>query len=304
LSDGSPNIQSQSALVLDLKSGDIVFAKDADTLRPVASLSKLMGALVIHEECSLPENGMHEMTAANRDAARGGDKTKLTTGWSYSHSDLMHAALMRSDNRALPALGEACGMDTAKFAERMTERARRLGLLFTQFKEPNGLSPGNVSTAREMIVILKEALRVKALTDIMNTREHTITGHKDGRSRALRIRNTDRLLAKNLAEILGGKTGYTDLARYCLAVAARTKGGREIGMIFLGAEGRYTRFADFTRIVRWLEPTPEEKVAIERRQKHNRKSIGPANVQPATLKVPFAPPPGETPAATGGEFSW
>lgn len=249
--DGMPNIQSNATLVVDLGTGQVLLEKDADSVRPIASISKIVGALVIHEECVFKDDDLHEMSKANRDAAKGGDKTKLTTGWRYSHKDLLHAALMRSDNRALPALGEACGMDAAKLAERMTARVQRLGLKQTKFKEPNGLSPENVSTPREVMIFLKEALRVPAITEIMNTKEYTITAHKDGRSRDIKIRNTDRLLGKDVATILGGKTGYTDLARYCLAIAARTPEGRELGMVFLGAEGKLTRFADFTRVVKW-----------------------------------------------------
>lgn len=253
--EGFPNIQSATALVVDLDTDSVLYERDADTVRPIASVSKLVGALVIHEECRLDPAGLHEMTSSNRDAARGGDKTKLTTGWRYSHRDLLHAALMRSDNRALPALGEACGLSPATFGERMTARVRRMGLIRTTFKEPNGLSSENVSTARELAVILKHVIRIPELTAIMSTREYEIVAvNKNGKARGIKIKNTDRLLSKNVAEIIGGKTGYTDIARYCFAVAARTPQGRPVGMIFLGAEGRHTRFADFTRVIKWLDP--------------------------------------------------
>lgn len=253
--NGLPNIKSATALVVDLSNDQVLFERDADLIRPIASLSKMVSSLVIQTECKLDPEALHEMTSGNRDAAKGGDHSKLTTGWSYSHKDLMHAALMRSDNRALPALGEACGLTPAALGEKMTLLARRLGLPKTSFKEPNGLSPENVSTARELIVILKEVLKVPELTEIMLKRDYTLTAHKEGRpNRTIKINNTDRLLAKNVAQILGAKTGYTDLARYCFAVAAKTDLGHELGMIFLGGEGRFTRFADFTRVIKWLKP--------------------------------------------------
>jgi D-alanyl-D-alanine endopeptidase (penicillin-binding protein 7) len=253
--DGLPNIKSAAAFVVDLGSDQVLFERDADAVRPIASLSKMVSALVIQTECRLDPEGLHEMTQGNREAAKGGDKSKLTTGWSYSHKDLMHAALMRSDNRALPALGEACGLSPAALGEKMTVLARRLGLNKTEFKEPNGLSPENVSTARELVTILKEVVKVPDLTDIMLKREYTLVAHKEGRpNRPIRINNTDRLLSKNVAQIIGAKTGYTDLARYCFAVAAKTDLGHELGMIFLGGEGRFTRFADFTRVIKWFKP--------------------------------------------------
>lgn len=253
--DGLPNVKSATALVVDLTNDQVLFERDADVVRPIASLSKMISSLVIQTECKLDPEGLHEMTSGNRDAAKGGDHSKLTTGWSYSHRDLMHAALMRSDNRALPALGEACGLSPAALGDKMTLLARRLGLSKTSFKEPNGLSAENVSTARELIIILKEVVKVPELTEIMLKREYTLTAHKEGRpNRLIKINNTDRLLAKNVAQILGAKTGYTDLARYCFAVAAKTDIGHELGMIFLGGEGRFTRFADFTRVIKWLKP--------------------------------------------------
>jgi D-alanyl-D-alanine endopeptidase (penicillin-binding protein 7) len=252
--EGLPNIQSQTALVIDLSTDAVLYERDADVVRPIASVSKLVGAMVVVEQCKLEMSALHEMSIANRDAAKGGDKSKLTTGWSYSHQDLLHAALMRSDNRALPALGEACGWDPTTMGQKMTEKARALGLKVTTFKEPNGLSQENVSTAREVMTFLKAAIRVPELVEIMTTTEYEIVAHKNGKTRPIKIRNTDRALSKGLASILGGKTGYTDPARYCLAIAARTTGGREVGMVFLGAEGRFTRFADFTRVLKWVEP--------------------------------------------------
>ena len=213
--DGKPQIKSATALVIDLKNDAVLYEKDADLVRPIASISKVFAALVYLEECKLDPDALHEMSPANRDAARGGDKTKLTTGWSYSHKDLLHAALMRSDNRAMPALSEACGMDPATMAHKMTLKARKLGLTKTFFQEPDGLSAANVSTAREVMVALRDAIKFPTLTEIMSKQNYEIIAHKDGRLRPLKIRNTDRLLSKNLAQILGGKTGYTDIARYC-----------------------------------------------------------------------------------------
>jgi len=245
-----PNVKSAAALVIDLNSGDVLFAKEADVVRSIASISKVMAALVIHKYCNLKPGEFHTMTVENRDAAKGGDKTRLTTGWSYSYNDLMKAALMRSDNRALPALGQACGMDIAKFGEKMTAEAKLMGLTNTSFKEPNGLSKENVSTPREVMVFLKEVLKIRELREIMATRQATIVGYRDNRSRPVVIRNTDRRLSRNLATVLGGKTGYTDIARYCLAIAAETEDSRQLGMVFLGAEGKLTRFADFSRVIK------------------------------------------------------
>jgi len=250
---GSPNIQSIAALVVDVSSGEVLLERRADALRPIASLSKLAAALVIQKECALSPQGLHQMSVKNREAARGGDKSVLRTGWQYSHRDLLHAALMRSDNRALPALGEACGLTPIALAGRMKEVAGKIGLTRTCFREPNGLSLENVSTAREVMTLLREALKDPVLAEILGKRSYVLFARKGSQTLGVEIQSTDRLLSKGLARVLGGKTGYTDIARYCLAIGARTLSGRDLGMVFLGAEGRHTRFADFTRVIKWLE---------------------------------------------------
>lgn len=256
--EGLPNVQSTSAYVVDLDDGAVLYEKDSDVVRPLASLSKMMSALVITESCKIDWDELHEMSPANRDAAKGGDKTKLNTGWQFTHRDLLYAALMRSDNRALPALGEACGLTPAQLGEKMTEKARALGLKNTFFREPTGLSQENVSTAREILVILKTAIKVPEIATIMGTKEYEITGHKGHLTRKIKIKNTDRMLGKEDFEILGGKTGYTDPARYCLAIAARLPEKKSVAMVFLGAEGRFTRFADFTRVMKWVAKGREQ----------------------------------------------
>ena len=175
-------------------------------------------------------------------------------------------------------------MTPHEFAEKMTKRVRRLGLNKTFFREPNGLSPENVSTPREVMGFLREVVRYPELAAILATQEYEITAYKDSRRRIIPIRNTDRLLNKDLATIIGGKTGYTDLARYCFAVMARMKDDRELGMVFLGGEGKHTRFADFTRVVHWLYPSQDARMlaakANRRRLAKTTKLVEPPSSNP------------------------
>jgi D-alanyl-D-alanine endopeptidase (penicillin-binding protein 7) len=254
-------IKSPSTLIIDLDSKQTIYERDADTPRPIASLSKMLSALVLQEQCQIlsPENEgkLHEMSIENRQAAKGGDKSKLTTSWKFTYRDLMHAALLRSDNRALPALGEACGLDGDQIAELMNEKAKKLGLKQTSFKEPTGLSKENVSTAREFMSVLEEVSKNPELSEIMAKKDYTLTAYKDNKPpRQIKIKSTDRILSKNIARVLAGKTGYTDLARYCLAILLESPKIPRLGMVFLGAEGRFTRFADVERTLKWLS---EEK---------------------------------------------
>ncbi len=249
------DVKSPSVVVLSWDQGKILYERNADEVRPIASLSKMFAGLVIHDDCKLDWNSLHEMSPENRDAARGGDFSKLKTGWKFTVEDLMHAALMRSDNRAFPALAEACGMTPAQLGERMTSRARELGLAKTIFSEPTGLSPNNVSTAHEVALMLQEVTKRPRLQAIMAKRSYWMTAHLPGGKRTQRyeIRNTDRLLQSRDFSVIGGKTGFTNLARYCLAIAVRTVEHGDLGMVLMGAEGKLTRFADVRRIYQWLK---------------------------------------------------
>ncbi len=250
-----PDIKSPSVVVLSWDQGKILYERNADEVRPIASLSKMFASLVIDDECKIDWNTLHEMSPENREAARGGDSSKLKTGWKFSIEDLMHAALMRSDNRAFPALAEACGMTPVQLGERMTSRARELGLAKTVFSEPTGLSPSNVSTAHEVALMLQEVTKRPRLQAIMAKRSYWMTAHLPGGKRTQRyeIRNTDRLLQSRDFSVIGGKTGFTNLARYCLAIALRTAEHGDLGMVLMGAEGKLTRFADVRRIYQWLK---------------------------------------------------
>lgn len=251
--DKPPRVASASAIVMSVPVGQVLFEKDADEIRPIASLSKLMSAIVFMEHCKHVDlDALHQMSPENRFLAKGGDRSRLTTSWSYSNRDLLKAALMRSDNRAMPALMESCGMILQEFALHMNRKATELGLINTSFTEPNGLSRYNVSTAREYTKVLLEATRYDVLNQIMQTKRDLITGYKNGRAQRFQVGNTDVLIGRKGVDVIGAKTGYTDIARYCFTVLNRMVDNSTVAMVFLGAEGKQTRFGDFTRIHRWL----------------------------------------------------
>lgn len=248
-----PKIGSASAIVISIPVGQILYEKAADEIRPIASLSKIMSAIVYMEQCKhVPLETLHEMNRENRFLAKGGDKSRLTTGWSFSHYDLLKAALMRSDNRALPALMDSCGMILQEFAMHMNLKATELGLKNTAFSEPNGLSQYNVSTAREYTKILLEATRYPVLREIMQTKKTQIIGWRKGKAHPIDVGNTDILVGRKGVDVVAGKTGYTDIARYCFGVLNRLVDNSTVAMVFLGSEGKHTRFGDFSRIHRWL----------------------------------------------------
>jgi D-alanyl-D-alanine endopeptidase (penicillin-binding protein 7) len=249
LHNGQPNIQARAAVVLDLDGNQELFAKNADEVRPIASISKLMAMMVVLDR-KLDLEGVTEMLPSDRDAAKRGAKSRLPTGMSFTNRDLIHAALMGSDNRAVLALGRATGLSIEQLTQAMNQRAKALGLPNTSFGDPTGLDDRNRSTPREVAKMLGAALKVPMIAEI--TRKKQYVAHAVSRPNyAIEYNNTDVLARGSRFEVLAGKTGYTDLAGYCLAIAAKLP-QRNVAMVFLGAVGKLTRFADFTRAAQWI----------------------------------------------------
>jgi D-alanyl-D-alanine endopeptidase (penicillin-binding protein 7) len=242
-----PNVQSLGALVIDLDTGQELFARKPDMPRPIASISKLAAVLVVMDR-SPDLEGLSTIKKVDADVGRGGAKSRLLEGMTLSNRDLLHAALLGSDNRAVSALGRAVGLGTSQFTQAMNHKVATLGLRYTRFREPTGLSSDNLSTPREIIPLLKTAMAHPVLGPILRRGEYD--AHPVSKP-AIRYVNTHRPAARGNVQVLGGKTGYNDSARYCLVLAARI-GERNYGMALLGTEGDRTRFGDVARVADWI----------------------------------------------------
>ncbi len=261
---GLPNIQAQAAVVVDLDGGKELFQKNPDEVRPIASISKLMAMMVVLDR-KLDLDSITEVLDSDRLLARRGARSRLPVGAKFTNRDLLHAALMASDNRAVPALGRAVGLDPPAMTAAMNQKATQLGLKSTSFGDPTGLDERNRSTPREVAKFLTAALKVPLISEI--TRKSHYVAHSVGgkRNRVVEYTNTDVIARGSRYDVLGGKTGYTDLAGYCLAIAARLDKTRQVAMVFLGAHGKLTRFGDFTRAAQWIaEKKPGEATTATR----------------------------------------
>jgi len=243
---GQPNVQAPAALVID-ETGAQVFAHNPDQERPIASISKLAAVLAVMDK-GLELEGLSTMSKIDSEVGKGGAKSRLLEGLTLSNRDLLHAALMGSDNRAIPALGRAVKLTPTQLVTAMNAKAKQLGLKNTRFLEPTGLSSSNVSTPREVIVLLKQVIAHPVLGPI--TRRTEYDAHPVGKP-PIRYINTDHQAQRTNTQLLGGKTGYNDFARYCLVVATKID-GRTYYMAFLGDEGKMTRFGDVARVADWI----------------------------------------------------
>jgi D-alanyl-D-alanine endopeptidase (penicillin-binding protein 7) len=242
-----PNVTALGSLVVDVDSGQELFNRKADQPRAIASISKLGAALVIADR-GLELEGLTTMKKVDIEVAKGGAPSRLPEGMTLSNRDLLHAALLGSDNRAVSALGRAVGLNASQFAEAMNKKVASLGLKHTHFREPTGLSPENVSTPRETIAMLRAAMATPLLGPVLHRMEYD--AHPVGRG-PIHYVNTHRPAHRSNIDVLGGKTGFNDQARYCLVLVGRID-GHTYGMAFLGTEGKLTRFGDSARVADWL----------------------------------------------------
>lgn len=232
-------VYARSAILVDPASGEVLFQKNSANQVPIASLSKLMTALVFLEQ--KPDLGREaEVTPAE---IEGGGHTQLRHGEHVALGDLLHMSLMCSDNVATRVLARESGLGPDEFVARMNAKALELGLTDTRFVEYTGLDERNVSTAADVARLLNAAAHDPLIQEITTTREYAF--QSDRRSHA--IRNTDRLLYGGW-DVLGGKTGFILEAGYCFATWVHTQ-GRDLIAVVLGAPTSATRFADAVRLI-------------------------------------------------------
>ncbi|MGA8010441.1 MAG: D-alanyl-D-alanine endopeptidase [Thiomonas sp.] len=239
-------LRSGSALVVDESTGRVLLSKDADTARPIASLTKLMTAAVILD-AHQPMDQAIEITDADIDTLKW-SSSRLRPGTKLTREELLKLALMSSENRAAHALARNYPGGLAAFISAMNAKARALGMNATQYVEPTGLSPQNESTAHDLALLVKAAYHYPLIRDFSTHPKSTV----DVGPRTLQFRNTDHLVFNRGWDILLQKTGYINEAGHCLVLQTKFEGRRVI-VVLLDAWGKYSHFGDAQRIRSWLE---------------------------------------------------
>jgi D-alanyl-D-alanine carboxypeptidase len=240
-------LDSPSVVVLDAGSAAPVLDKQADSVRPIASLTKIFVALVLRKH-RLDLDAWTEITDEDAKLAEGGAGTRLLRGESFKNLDLLHAMLLVSDNRVPSALARSVLLSPAELLAEMNALAAKLGLEHTKFDDITGIA-GNQSTARELAVAMQEVLRDAVLARIMRTRYARITSKSEAVT--IEYKSTVQPLWNKQFKIRGGKTGTTEGAGHCMLIGA-TIDGREVTMAFMGGATASSRFLDFAKVAHWL----------------------------------------------------
>jgi len=238
----APDISARSGALV-AGGGRVLWTRKALTRRAMASTTKLMTALIVVERCRLDET-----VRVSRAAARTRYATGLRTGERRSVRKLLELTLVGSSNDAAAALAIHVGGSTSGFARMMNARAKQLGLTNTHFRNPHGLdATGHYSSAADMAAVMRAAIQRPEIRRILALRSTRLPRHKNRRART--IRSTDKLLGQ-VSGLRGGKTGFTNHARYCF-VSNASRGGVTLTSSVLGASSSWGRFKDSRRLLEW-----------------------------------------------------
>jgi serine-type D-Ala-D-Ala endopeptidase (penicillin-binding protein 7) len=249
--------RAKAWLVTSLNGKKVFTQKNSKKIRSIASLTKMMATIVIVEH-GIRLNKKTKMIKYDWKIGGGGARTRLRKNHIYTNRDLLHAALLGSDNRAIPALGRAVGLNANALVLAMNKKAKRMGLKHTYFKDPTGIDHGNVSTAWEILKIIRVALKNKIVSTIMKKTTYTIVEKKF--NRRIRYNNTNILTRYKASGVLAGKTGFNSSAGYCLVTANKTRKNGIVVYIILGSTGMYTRFADYSILKRTVKSIKKKNI--------------------------------------------
>jgi D-alanyl-D-alanine endopeptidase (penicillin-binding protein 7) len=243
---GEPDIRSSSVLVIDEGSSAVLLARQADVPAPIASITKLMTSLVVLD-ADLPLDEELEITNDDREHGKGAF-SRLLPGTRLTRGDLMHLALMSSENRAAHALGRNYPGGLPAFVTAMNAKAHALGMTHSRFVDPTGLSSDNVASPEDLSRLVNAAAQSEVIQRYSTDDRHVVRVKRH----ELEFRNTNLLVRNPAWDIVVQKTGYIAEAGKCLVMKAVIR-GRSIVIVLLDSFGKYTRVADAQRIRKWLE---------------------------------------------------
>jgi len=248
---GGPGLKSAAAYVIDQSDSSVWYARNATVASPIASITKLMTALVV-ADAQQPLDEVLEVTDEDRAIGKGA-ASRLAVGTKLTRGDLLHLALMSSENRAAHALGRNYPGGVPAFVRAMNLKAQSLGMTSSHFVEPTGLSYDNVASPEDLSRLVMAAAQNETIRDFSTDSEHSV---RIGR-RMVAFRTTDALVRNPGWNIVVQKTGYINEACRCLVMQA-VIGGRNVVIVLLNSVGKRTRVADAVRMRKWIESRMNE----------------------------------------------
>ena len=246
--DGLPILHSSMALVINQEDGSVIYAKRSSVKSPIASLTKLMTAMVAMD-ANLPPDELIAVTQDDIDTLKG-TSSRLKVGATLSRKAMLHLALMASENRAASALARAYPGGTPAFVAAMNKKARDLGMSKTHFRDSTGLNAGNLSTAEDLAKMVSASYEYPVIRQFSTSQSYEVV--LDDHHRPLHFGNTNALVKNDTWDIGLSKTGYISEAGRCLVMQARIA-QQAVIIVLLDSQGMRSRLGDANRLKQWIE---------------------------------------------------
>jgi len=240
-----PDLRAAAAIAFNPETGEVLWQENGQAKRPIASITKVMTALVFLED----NPDLSQQITIERSDTYAASTTYLRANERIALNDVLHLALIPSDNAAARALARVSHGGTASFVERMNEKAIELGLENTTFADPSGLNAANMSSAYDLSRLISYASADERLASIMRIQRHTVQTSR----RSISFNNTNKLLAGGEVDVMAGKTGFISKAGYCLATLLRLPQSQQtVAVVVLGAQSNTGRFWETRHLFNWL----------------------------------------------------
>ena len=239
-----PDIRAAAAIIFNPETGQVLWEENAQDKRSIASITKVMTALVFLED----QPDLSQEITIERGDVYAASTTYLRSNERITLDNVLHLTLIASDNGAARALARVSHGGTASFVERMNEKAIELGLESTSFADPSGLDPANISSAYDLSRLITFASGNEQIAPIMRTAQYSFKTSR----RTVNIHNTNRLVTGGDVDVMGGKTGFIGKAGYCLATLLRLPQGNQVAVVVLGATSNTGRFWETRHLANWL----------------------------------------------------
>jgi D-alanyl-D-alanine endopeptidase (penicillin-binding protein 7) len=253
-----PDVRAAAAIIFNPATGEVLWQENAQDKRSIASITKVMTAVVFLED----NPDLEQVVTVERGDVYAASTTHLKANDRLKLSDVLHLTLIASDNAAARVLARVSHGGTASFVERMNEKALELGLEATTFADPSGLNPANVSSAYDLSRLISFAAADERISPIMRTANYSFSTDR----RTISIHSTNRLVMGGDIDVLGGKTGFITKAGYCLATLLRLPTGNQVAVVVLGARSNPGRFWETRHLFNWMSDKTSSLFVKEQQQ--------------------------------------
>jgi D-alanyl-D-alanine endopeptidase (penicillin-binding protein 7) len=249
-----PDVRAEAAIIYDSATGNVLWESNSNNQRSIASITKVMTAVVFLENS--PD--LSDQVVVDRADVRAASTTYLRAGYTVTKGDLLHLTLIASDNAAARALARVSPYGSVAFIDRMNEKAKDLGLTNTHYEDPSGLLSSNVSSAYDMAKLITYVSGDERIASVMRKQHYQVAAGR----RVINIHSTNQLVMRGDVDVQAGKTGFIRNAGYCLATLLRLPQGPQIAVVVLGAKSNAGRFWETRHLFNWFETKAQDLLGV------------------------------------------